>query len=182
LKKKISAIKENLIAQKHAEGKHDGNKTSSSAETTPAPASMGGGGGIRRRGQTITQNQNQTQTPSQPAPTPVRSVTYSGVLSTTRPTLDTVGVVSAPPGAVARPPSEGYGSFGLTPPLAESGASPYGRHDAPNSPPEMTLPPPIKSISDLRINELRGDADLGKDGEIVSSPDQVSMFELSECA
>ncbi|KAG8807091.1 hypothetical protein FRC17_004659 [Serendipita sp. 399] len=58
--------------------------------------------------------------------------------------------------SISRSPGvrQAYGTFSITPPFSTSGQGQEQRHNVdPSSPPEMLLPPPIKSISDLRINE-----------------------------
>jgi hypothetical protein len=150
LKKRIKAIKEQIAAQRQS---HDGNKGSSTTETTPATLNPGG---MRRR--LTLQNQASTQ---------AETLTPSA-----RGRAPKVVLVDNGNGALpVKTPNEGYGSFGLTPPLLDQSVNPYpnsvpGHSEDHNSPPEMTLPPPIKSISDLRINELPAGGGQG-------SPDQV---------
>ena len=156
LKKRITAIKEQIIAQRQAT--KEANKNSSSYEGTPAPFSPSSI--VRRR--TIQGSQYENGVKSQNSPVLVRGNSYSGTPRTTQPE----GANSAPPGR--------YGSFGLTPPLADG--SVYGRGEAPNSPPEMTLPPPIKSISDLHINTLPVEGGSGKKNVGTSDPNPVRVY------
>jgi hypothetical protein len=153
LKKRISAIKEQIAAQRQS---RDSNKGSSTADTTPATLNPGG---IRRR----LSLQNQGDTQAETLTPAARGRTPKIVL-----------VDNANSSLPARAPNGGYGSFGLTPPLLNQSANLYqnsahARSEDHNSPPEMTLPPPIKSISDLRINELPAGGGQGR----ASSPDQV---------
>lgn len=166
LKKRITAIKEHMGIRKQAA--RENSKTSSSAETTPAPFNPTG---VRRN--TLQGQQQENGAQSQNSPVLVRGHTYTA----TPRSIQFDGVNSAPPVVTHR---EGYGSFGLTPPLSSN--NPYresisARAEAPNSPPEMTLPPPIKSISDLRINVLPGEGEQAKKNvETTASPDQVGAL------
>jgi hypothetical protein len=160
LKKRISAIKEQIAAQRQS---RDTNKTASTAETTPATLHPGG---IRRR--SMLQNQSGAQ---------AENLTPSARDRT--PKIVLVDNTDSP--LPVKTPNEGYGSFGLTPSLDQS-ANPYQnlvhrRSEDHNSPPEMTLPPPIKSISDLQINELPAGGGPGR----ASSPDRSVRGIPSSC-
>jgi hypothetical protein len=166
LKKRITAIKDQIAATRQSRdgknGRDNTNIASSSTETTPNALDTNG---IRRRPTLGNQSDSQAENV---IPSP-RDPTVSG---TTKIKLPEEASSALP----VRSQIEGYGSFGTSPPLLDQSVKPYpnsvyGRSEGPNSPPEMTLPPPIKSISDLRINELPGNGGQAN----VSGPDQVGV-------
>ncbi|KIM22136.1 hypothetical protein M408DRAFT_18233 [Serendipita vermifera MAFF 305830] len=170
LKKRITAIKEQLAAQKQAA--REANRTSiSEANSTPLPFSPYRN--RRKAAQGEQQQHPETSPTTEVSPVLARGQTYSGTLRTPQPQQDQVTSTPA-----RRTPGGGYGSFALTPPLTGGSRNLYRESgDAPNSPPEMTLPPPIKSISDLRINALPGEDEQAKKTAVTTaSPNQARIL------
>jgi hypothetical protein len=166
LKKQITAIKDQIAATRQSRDRKNGrdntNIVSSSAETTLNALNTNG---IRRRPTLGNQSDSQAKNILVLSP---RDPTVSG---TTKIKLPEEASSALP----VRSQIEGYGSFGTSPPLLDQSVKPYpnsvyGQSEGLNSLPEMTLPPPIKSISDLRINELPVNGGQAN----VSGPDQVS--------
>jgi hypothetical protein len=161
LKKRISAIEAEIEAQKKVDSpgsRFTFNKSKISLNGGPSPAPPSGGGG----GTTAVRFRQHTT----PGNEPGRSNTVGGPSPSSNLTNNNVGWSTSRDGR--------YGSFGRTPPLNQNA------HERPNSPPEMILPPPIKSISDLAINELSPTAEevenTAQSQQILSeSPDKLQV-------
>lgn len=160
LKKRIGAIKNDIDSTKKAfspKRRFTTNQSKSSSLSGPSPGRSGFG--VRFR----------TQTQGSHAPTSVKlgkGTTVSGI-SPIEPNVENSAAWSTS--------REGgmYGSFGRTPPSGQH------RNEVPGSPPDLTLPPPIKSISDLRIHEIPpspdNDSDADKQGPMSESPDKIQV-------
>ncbi|CCA74266.1 related to putative phosphate transporter 1 [Serendipita indica DSM 11827] len=202
LKKRITAIKEERAAQRRTPrlgggttggsvgGESVGDRFRASSvftPTTPARSTW-----LRSRSDYATGTTKATQSPdkSPPQPSPPQAQVRASAGQTPRtlqlrtPVIQEEATSSArskrvsdegqtPKGINTRDTKSGmYGSFGVTPPLE--------RVEDMNSPPEMVLPPPIKSISNLDINETLQPATLDaprmtrrRGVTISSSPEQV---------
>ncbi|KAG8819078.1 hypothetical protein FRC19_010139 [Serendipita sp. 401] len=146
LKKKITAIKEQLASERKTPKLGDNpikslnERIKNGSIFTPSPTT------IRRR---TTESRVGVATSAPPVTTkfsPGRSVK---TVSTSPGTKDTPG---GEPSGTNRTPGnrQEYGTFGQSPPISSEREQ---KHAAPSSPPVMLLPPPIKSISDLHVNE-----------------------------
>jgi hypothetical protein len=176
LKKRINAIEAEIEAHKKSANQKSASQKSASPKSTrftfdrskisfsggPSPAPPTGDGGsttVRFRQQG---GNNRTTYGDKPG----GSNTIEGLSPSSN---DNVGWSTSREG--------GYGSFGRTPPLDQN------TYEGPNSPPEMILPPPIKSISDLRINESSPTAEVAESTApaqqtVSESPDKLQVCYL----
>jgi hypothetical protein len=144
-------------------GRFTFSKSKISLSSGPSPAHPSGGSGtaaVRFRHQ---QGRNNQTTPGNK---PGKSNTVGEVSPSFNITNENVGWSTSREG--------GYGSFGRTPPLDQNA------NERSNSPPEMILPPPIRSISDLRINEPSPTSEVventARPQQIISeSPDKLQV-------